>query len=432
MRFILTALAVSLCQAAIGSDDLWMESDIKVIHEIAGEAAGDVYGWIARNIGDVDGDGVADFSTSAPFKTVDDQARCGKVYTYSGRTGELLWEITGLPGALLGIGIGEAGDVNADGIPDVVCGSPGTNQSFVYSGDDGQELMRFENPTTGVSFGRKVMGVGDVNADGHADVLLGSPGTPPQNDDTAHPGAAFLYSGKDGELLAELTGQEAGDGFGQSVGGGLVDGVPHLLIGAGNAGPGDRGRMYVYTYEDGSAGLRAALDGQEKDVNFGWMFTSLVGDVNGDGVIDIYTTDWSSNRAGKGAGRIAIYSGKTMEILHDIDGSVGGENFGIGTCEAGDLDGDGCDDFVVGAWQNAQGAASGGKVYIYSGKTGQLMQTITSTVPGETFGFDTTTLGDVDGDGVIDLLLTSGYSPANGERSGRVWVISSGVGARQE
>ncbi|MFG0256735.1 MAG: integrin alpha [Phycisphaerales bacterium JB043] len=428
MRTSFLALLALSSPLTHADDALWLER-VTVIHEHQGEATGDIYGWIARNLGDVDGDAIDDYSTSAPFKTIDGVAQTGKIYTYSGRTGQLLWEAQGKPGAFLGVGIGEAGDVNSDGIPDVVVGAPGARETYVYSGDDGRVLLTLEQPIEHVFFGRKVMGVGDVNDDGHDDLLLGSPGVQPQQDATHefHPGAAFLYSGKDGQLLATLTGEEPGDNFGQSVAGGMIDGVPHLLVGAGNAGPGDRGTMYIYTFEGGRATLREAIVGDEKDVNFGWMFTSLVGDIDGDGAQDIYTTDWNSARAGTGAGRIAIYSGRTLEILHDIDGQDAGENFGIGTCETGDLDGDGCDDFAIGAWQNSDGAENAGKVYVYSGKSGELLNTITSTVAGETFGFDVTDLGDVDGDGTLDLLITSGYSPANGQRSGRVWVVSSGV-----
>ncbi|MHC4976174.1 MAG: VCBS repeat-containing protein [Planctomycetota bacterium] len=433
MRIATLGLVILASSHSHAQDSLWVE-DVKVIHEIGGESPGDVYGWIARNLGDVDGDGVDDFTTSAPFRVIDEAAQSGKIYTYSGKSGDLLWEVDGEAGSLLGIGIGEAGDVNNDGVPDVIAGSPGTNETFVYSGDDGRVLLTLEQPLEGVFFGRKVMGVGDVNGDGHADVLLGSPGRVQagENPPPPHAGAAFLYSGRDGALLATLEGEESADAFGQSVSGGMIDGVPHLLVGAGNAGPSDRGRMYIYTFEDGEAALRKAIDGHELDTNYGWMFTSLIGDVDGDGAQDIYTTDWNSNRGGQGAGRIAIYSGRTLDVLHDIDGEDAGENFGIGTCETGDLDGDGCDDFAVGAWQNADGATSGGKVYVYSGKSGALLSTITSTVESETFGFDVTDMGDVDGDGTLDLLITGGYSPVNGERSGRVWVVSSGVGHNRE
>ena len=87
-------------------------------------------------------------------------------------------------------------------------------------------------------------------------------------------------------------------------------------------------------------------------------------------------------------------------------------------------DGDGHADLVVGAWQQRSAAPAAGKVYLYSGKDGTLIRAWTSKIMGETFGFDATGLGDVDGDGTIDLLLTSAWSTIRGAKSGRVWVVS--------
>ena len=82
------------------------------------------------------------------------------------------------------------------------------------------------------------------------------------------------------------------------------------------------------------------------------------------------------------------------------------------------------DDLLAGAWQFSGAAPSGGKVYLYSGKHGTLLRTITGRVPGETFGFDPTGAGDVNGNGVPDLLLTSTWSNIKGFRSGRMFLIS--------
>jgi hypothetical protein len=428
MHILTASLLLPAVVAGTDPDGLWVEDGLEAIHEIRAEAAGDQFGWIARNLGDVDGDGACDFAVSAPFKTISGAERSGKAYVYSGRTGGLLWSRDGGAGELLGIGIGEAGDTNGDGVPDVVIGAPGSRSAYICSGDDGRVLQRIGSPVEGVAFARKAMGIGDADGDGCADVLLGSPGfAPPNSGETPGPGFAFLYSGKTGELLATLEGEEPGDAFGNSVGGGVIDGVCNLVVGARNAGEGDTGVVYVYTFEDGEATQRFRWTAGEGGTNYGYMFVSLVGDVDADGAPDIYTTDWTSNHAAEGAGRIVIRSGRTGEILHDIDGATAGENFGIGTCEAGDLDGDGHDDFAVGSWRESTGAPSAGKVTAFSGRTGEVLATWTSTFENETFGFDVTDLGDVNGDGVIDLLLTSAWSLVEGEQSGRVGVISSGV-----
>jgi hypothetical protein len=92
---------------------------------------------------------------------------------------------------------------------------------------------------------------------------------------------------------------------------------------------------------------------------------------------------------------------------------------------AGDVDGDGRADLIIGAWQFSGASLGAGRAYLYSGKDGRLLQTYTCRTPGDTFGFDSVGLGDIDGDGVIDFLITSAWSGVSGFHSGRVFVISS-------
>jgi len=117
----------------------------------------------------------------------------------------------------------------------------------------------------------------------------------------------------------------------------------------------------------------------------------------------------------------------TGRRLWTLTGESRGDGFGTSPSVAGDIDGDGYADLIVGAWQYGGAAVSGGRAYLYSGRTHELLRTYTCRIPGDTFGFDAVGLGDVDGDGVDDLLITSGWSAVSGHHSGRVFVISSGV-----
>ena len=158
-------------------DNPFVES-VKIIREWDGEAANDQFGWIARNIGDVDGDGVPDVVTSAPTKQ-NGGKDSGRVYVYSTKANKLLWSADGRAGDQLGTGLEAAGDVNGDGIPDVIASAPGGGYAKIYSGRDGRILrtLRAENPKD--DFGHHASGLGDVDHDGFADVIVGAPAIAP-------------------------------------------------------------------------------------------------------------------------------------------------------------------------------------------------------------------------------------------------------------
>jgi hypothetical protein len=395
--------------------------NVKIIREWDGEGANDQFGWIARSVGDVDGDGVADFVTSAPTKNIGgDQA--GRVYVYSTASGKLLWSADGKPGDQLGTGLESAGDTDGDGVQDVIASAPGSDTTYVYSGKDGHALLTFHGEARGDNFGNHVSTVGDIDHDGHADVIVGAPSNKAHGDDA---GRAYVYSGKDGQLLLTLTGEHPGDQFGSAATGYVDAKDTFLVVGAPNAGAGKTGRVYVY--DSLSQTPKFTFDSDATGSKLGYMFLSVLGDVDGDGIADVYASDWSNSAKGPSTGRIYVYSGKTGKRLFALTGATAGEGFGTTHAFAGDVDGDGRADLIVGSWQYAGAAISGGRAYLYSGKDARLIKTYTCRTPGDTFGFDAVALGDVDHDGTADLLIASAWSSIHGFQSGRVFVISSGV-----
>ncbi len=428
-RVDLTAIAVQSRAAPLTEDPRFSEllptqeefadpfvEDVRVIREWRGEAPGGAFGWIARNIGDVDGDGIPDVTTSAP----DLNQGTGRIYVFSTGTGERLWSADGdSPGERFGAGIEAAGDVNGDGIPDVIAGGPGTGRAVVFSGRDGEVLRTFRGDPS-LSFGRRVSDVGDVNGDGFADVVVGAPGA---QGGGGPPGEVRVYSGRDGSVLLALQGTQDGDQFGSSVAGAVgEDGTSFLVVGAGGGGPEGTGRVRVY--RDLQPEPFFVLESDETGGWLGGMFVSIPGDVNGDGIPDVYASDWANAAKGPQTGRIYVLSGADGSEIFTLTGEAAGEGFGTSPSDAGDLDGDGFADLAVGAWQHASGAPGGGRISVYSGRSGTLMWTLTGKVMGETLGFDSTGMGDLDGDGIGDLLVTSAWSFVNGPRSGRVYIVA--------
>jgi Tetratricopeptide repeat/FG-GAP repeat/FG-GAP-like repeat len=386
---------------------------VRILNEWDGDSTGDQFGWIARDVGDVDGDGIHDVVTSAPTA----HQSAGVVYLYSTRTNARVWSVAGHAGDQLGLGVEGAGDVNADGVPDVVAGAPGGDYTLLLSGRDGAVIQRLAARQPGELFGRKVGAAGDQNGDGHADVLIGAP----LNDAVAQDaGRVYLVSGLDGSDLRVYSGEGAGHRFGDAVAGVSTPAPGLLVIGA----PGVPGGGRTYVYRGTSLKPAFTIEADSTGVQLGGMFVSVVGDVDGDGVPDAYASDWPNRALGPSTGRIYVYSGATGRPLHVLTGEGPGQGFGIGVANAGDVNKDGHDDLVIGAWQFAGAAASGGKVYLYSGADGTLLGAVTGRVMGETLGFDATGLGDVNGDGVPDMLVTSAWSAIHGTRSGRVLVLS--------
>ena len=393
---------------------------VKVIHEWIGETKGDQFSWIARGIGDVDGDRVSDIVTSAPtFGANGRPTGPGKVYVYSGKSGKLLWTQLGAADENLGTGLEGAGDVDGDGAGDVVAGAPGSDRAYVYSGRDGRVLHTLSGDAPNEGFGRSASGAGDVNGDGRADVIVGAPGASTRGQGA---GRAYVFSGRDGSRLFTIDGEEAGDAFGSIVAGQRNGKHSPLLVGAPGAGARNTGR--VYTIDPMTRTTKWSVDSDSTGAALGAMFTSIVGDVNGDKVPDVYASDFAHAASGPSTGRVYLHSGVDGRRLFQLTGERAGDGFGIGSADVGDVNKDGFDDVLVGAWQHSAVAPSGGKVYLYSGQDGSLLRAITGRVPGETFGFDATGVGDVDGDGVVDFLITSTWSNIKGFRSGRMFVIS--------
>jgi hypothetical protein len=242
-----------------GSASLYKGKNGELIRTLTGRRAGDQYGASVSGAGDVNGDVFADVIVGAPQIP---SAGDGFAEIRSGHDGRLMHELVG--GRDLrsfGASVRGAGDVNSDGLADVIIAAPdarGGGKVLVVSGHSGERLHFFSTPEDLASlegqqhaaFGFSISGAGDVDNDGYADVVVGAPRA--LREPGKPVGAVFVVSGKKGLLLEVLWGPEPASGFGWSVSGAgdaNADSYADVAVGApGGSPPGaENSRVYVFS-----------------------------------------------------------------------------------------------------------------------------------------------------------------------------------------
>jgi len=405
---IVGILEAPTSQSLVASSGPFVEPEVEVLHTFTGENVGDSFGWVAENLGDINQDGVNDLIIPAILNS-QNGPNAGKVYIYSGANFSLLNTVLGNPNELFGYSATSAGDVNADGTPDYVIGGRGIasvpGRVAVYSGAN-HTLLREWTGVPGTFFGASVAGAGDVNGDGYGDILVGAPFA---SFSYFRAGRAYMFSGKDGTLLWTRDGLADEDFLGGGAGKvGLLDGdsAPDVVMGARGAGNAGGGQAYVYSGATGTVLFTLNTFAPGTGSRFGQFFASGTGDVNKDGKPDIYIGDYNDKRGGgEGSGRAYIFSGLDGSLIHLFNAENKEDGFGPGR-GAGDVNGDGYADIIVGAYTNEDAARKGGKAYVFSGSDGSLIRTMTDSLRNDYFGVDALAVGDINQDGLIDFLVT--------------------------
>ena len=394
------------------------------------------------------------------------------------------------------------GDDGGDNVYDIIVtasdGSNSTNHNVAITVTDVNDLVPLSSLDgsngfilTGIdpsdSSGRSVSSAGDVNGDGYDDLIIGAYRADPNGGNSGETYVVYggaSTPGSDGMLdLSDLDGSngfilngiDAADESGWSVssaGDVNGDGYDDLIIGArradpngdrsgetyivygGASAPGTGGRFNLSTL-DGSSGF--ILTGIDAFDYSGWSVSSA-GDVNGDGYDDLIIGAWRAGSSSAGATYV-VYGGASAPgtggvlDLSDLDGSNGfilngidrNDYSGISVSSAGDVNGDGYDDLIIGAHlADPNGGFSGETYVVYGGASapGTGGRFNLSTLDGtngfilngidasDQSGRSVSSAGDVNGDGYDDLIIGAfGADPNGNSYAGETYVVYGGANA---
>jgi len=381
---------------------------------------------------DVNGDGHPEILVGAQGDAND----VGAAYLYQGGAGGpsstpvTIPNPSGMPEGLFGSSAASAGDVDGDGLADMIIGARGIfgggrpiGQTFVFRGGPAGAITTLTDPAdiNTSEFGYSVASAGDVDRDGYADVVVGAPagGTAAC--------VAYLYRGGPGgieptPLPLTVAGSKQ---LGISVAGaGDVngDGYGDVVVGANMTGPSGVGAAYLFM--GGPAGLSTTPvvlvpSGLANTFGFGFSVASA-GDVDGDGYADVVVGANSSNGL---HGAVFVFHGSSggIDPTPQLLGapSVSEAELGWAVAGVGDVDGDGFDDVVAGAPGNG---LPGIAVLWVGAPPGTAVAPLVFATDAVAFGAAVSGAGDLDGDDLDDVLVGEPGAP------GRVGVFLGRTG----
>jgi hypothetical protein len=381
-------------EAAVSSDRRinppgWFAESDQVQSDFGGSAAG---------AGDVNGDGYDDVIVGAPSYD-NGQDGEGRAFAYygsaSGPSATPSWTAESDQAfASFGTSVAAAGDVNGDGYDDVIVGAPSYDKgqesegrAFAYygsaSGPSATPSWTAEPNRLAAFFGGSAAGAGDVNGDGYDDVIVGATG---YDNGEFDEGRAFAYYGSATGLSATPNWTAESDQAFAQLGGSVDgagdvngDGYGDVIVGAHVYNDGQMRQGKAFAYYGSADGLSATpnwtAEPNQERTNFG-ISVAGAGDVNGDGYGDVIVGDDNYDHGQVDEGRAFAYHG-SGDGLRATPNWAGESNqprasFGYSVAGAGDVNADGFGDVIVGAWEYDNGQIDEGRTFSFCGSTAGL------------------------------------------------------------
>ncbi|GFE71566.1 Calx-beta domain-containing protein [Chroococcus sp. FPU101] len=396
------------------------------------------------------------------------------------------------PYGISGFSVSSAGDVNGDGFDDLIIGTRDEGQSYVVFGKssgfsaslnlsttlNGTNGFALNGINSGDGSGRTVSSAGDINGDGFDDLIIGAFRADPNGYSYSYnTGQSYVVFGKSDDFSPSINlstlngtngfainGLNSGDALGWSVssaGDVNGDGFDDILIGAPNVDLNGyySGQSYVVFGKSGGFGASFdlstlngtngfAINGISERDYLGWS-VSNGGDVNGDGFDDILIGARGAAPNGNYSGQSYVVFGKSggfnpninLSTLNGANGfAINGINFGdasgYSVSSAGDVNGDGFDDILIGAYNANPNSTYTGQSYVVFGKNSGFsasfdLSTLNGTNgfavnginTGDGLGWSVSSAGDINGDGFDDIIIGAIGADPNGSYSGQSYVI---------